>query len=190
VISGENQGEYVEGSFGHDWKGFDAAWERARKDGFEKEVQATVVPYTESYESSYYAFRPDLSSPVNPNQPPTPMSKVTFFTLKPGGMQPVVNAIKKANAAIAKTHWTGNASYAEWYVLVNGGEVPQIVLANGLKNWAALQDPSASLGDVLAKVYGKPGAQAILQSFSSQVRSEYSALIRYRPDLSYIPAKQ
>ena len=97
-----------------------------------------------------------------------------------------MNAIKKANAAIAKTHWTGNGSYAEWYVLVDGGEVPQIVLSIGLKNYAALQAPPASLGDILAKVYGKPGAQAILQSFYSHVRSEYNELIRYRPDLSYI----
>lgn len=190
VISGENQGEYVEGLLGRDWKDFDAGRERAIKDGFGKEVQATVIPYTESYESSFYAFQPDLSSPVDPGQSPPPMSEVTFFNLKPGGMHPVVNAIKQANAAIEKTHWTGNGSGARWYVLVDGGEVPQIVLSIGLKNWAAMQSPSMSLGDILAKVYGEAGAQAIMQSFYSHVRSEYNELISYRPDLSYIPDKQ
>jgi hypothetical protein len=190
VISGGETGEYVEGSFGHDWKDFDAGRKRAVKDGFGKEVQATVVPYTELYESSYYAFQPDLSSPVNPNQPPTPMSEVTFFTLKPGGLQPVVNAIKQTNAAMGKTHWKGVGGSAEWYVLVSGGEGPQIFFSIGLKNYAAMQSPSMSVPDMLVQAYGKAKAQTLEHTFNSHVQSEYSELISYRPDLSYIAASQ
>ena len=186
VISGEYQGEYVEGSFRHNWKDFDAGRELAVKNGFGKEVQATVAPYTESYESSYYAFQPDLSSPVKPNQPPTPLSLVTFITLKPGSMARVFNAIKQANAAEKKTHWPGAARPTRWYVLVAGGDVPQLVVSIGLKNWAAMQRPSPTFGEMLVQAYGKAGAQALDHSFNSHVRSEYRELIRYRPDLSYI----
>lgn len=97
----------------HDWKDLDAGRKRTVKDGFGKEVQATLAPYTESYVTSYYAFQPDLSSPVDPNLPEAPMSKVTFFNLKPGGMPAVVATTKKTHAAMEKTHWTGNGCYSK-----------------------------------------------------------------------------
>lgn len=191
VISGENFGDYVLGTFGHDWADFDTMQARGEKVGVGKEIQATVAPYTESVKISYYAFQPDLAAtPPNPNEPPTPMSHVTFFTLKVGGMEPVMNAIKQADAAIKKTHWPGAENPGGWYVLVDGGEAPQIVLSGGLKNWADLQAPSTSLAEVLTQVYGKAGAQTLEHTFNSHVRSIRSELIRYRPDLSYnAPAK-
>ncbi len=189
VISGQEGGEYVVGGFGHDWKDFDAMQARGTEDGFGKEVQGTVAPYTESVDISYYAFLPGLSSPITPGQPPTPMSEVTFFTVKPGGMQPVINAIKQANAAMVKTHWKGNGP-GEWYALADGGEGPQLVLSIGHMNWAGFQAPSPSLGEMLTQAYGKAGAQALAHTFDSHIRGEYSEIIRYRPDLSYIASSQ
>ena len=189
VISGAETGEYVLGSFGLNWKDFDTMQERAAKEGFGKETQATVVPYTQSLQISYYAFLPDLSSPVKPNQPPTPMSEITFFNLKPGGQQAVINAIKQANAAMTKTHWKGNGP-AGWYVLADGGERPQLVLSIGHMNWAGFQAPSPSLGEMLDQAYGKTRAQALGHTFNSHVRAENIEIILYRPDLSYIAASQ
>lgn len=96
VISGENFGEYVVGTFGHNWKDFDTMQARAVKDGIGKEIQAKVAPYTESVEISYYAFQPELSITLpDPKQPPTPMSSVTFFTLKPEACHPLSARSKK-----------------------------------------------------------------------------------------------
>jgi hypothetical protein len=184
VISGENFGDYVLGTFGHDWADFDEMQARGEKVGVGKEVGETVAPYTASVGISYYAFLSDMSSPITPGQPPMPMSEVTFFTLKPGGMQPVMNAIKQAGAAMAKTHWKGNGP-GEWYALVDGGEGPQLVLSVGHENWAGFQAPSPSLTEMLAQAYGKAGAHALGHEFNSHVRSENSEIIRYRPDLSY-----
>lgn len=191
VISGDHYGDYVLGEFGHEWKDFDEMQARGEKAGFGKEVGETVAPYTESVKISYYAFQRDLSIvPPDPNKPPLPMSEVNFFTLKPGGLGPAMNAIKQVNAAIRKTHWPGGDTPGGWYVLVNGGEGPQLVLSGGYKNWAALQPPSTSFFKMLEEAYGEAGAKAIGHDFYSHVRSESNELIRYRPDLSYnVPAQ-
>jgi len=189
VISGPNYGDYILGTFGHDWKDFDAMQAHAEKVGAGKEIQETVAPYTASVGISYYAFLSNLSSPITPGQKPMPMSELSFFTLKPGGTQPVINAIKQAGAAMAKTHWKGNGP-GEWYALADGGEGPQLVLSVGHENWAGFQEPSPSLTEMLAQAYGKAGAHALGHEFNSHVRSEYSEIIRYRPDLSYNPAGQ
>lgn len=105
-------------------------------------------------------------------------------------MPPVIGAIKEVNAAIKKTHWAGADTPGGWYVLADGGEGPQIVLSIGLKNWASMQGPSLSFGDMLSEVYGKPGAKALGRSFSTHVRSVRTEIIRYRPGLSYIAASQ
>ena len=189
VISGEDLGDYVLGEFGHDWADFDQMQARGEKVGVGKEVEETVAPYTESVKMSFYTFLPNMSSPITPGQKPMPMSEVTFFTLKPGGTEPVINVIKQAGAAMAKTHWKGNGP-GEWYALVDGGEGPQLVLSVGHENWAGFQEPSPSLTEMLAQAYGKAGANALGHEFDSHIRGIYSEIIRYRPDLSYIaPAK-
>ena len=186
VISGPNLGDYIVGTFGHDWADFDAMQARGEKVGIGKEIGETVGPYTESVTNSYYAFQRDLSiTPPDPNKPPMPMSEVNFFTLKPGGLASAISAIKQVNAAIKKTHWPGADSPGGWYVLVDGGEGPQLVLSGGLNNWAAMQPPSPSFPEMLEQVYGKSGAHAIMHQFYSHVRSESNELIRFRPDLSY-----
>lgn len=187
VSTGPDEGEYVIGQFGHAWKDFDAMEERAAKVGVAKELQATVVPYTESVVTSYYNFLPDLSvTPPDPNQPPTPLTSVTFYTLKPGGMPTVVSAIQQADVAIKKTHWAGDNNPVAWYVLANGGVGPQIVLSSGLQNMAGMQPPSTSLDAMLTGVYGKAKAEAIESSFNGQVQSTRTEILTYRPDLSYI----
>lgn len=187
VLTGPNEGAYVIGQFGHAWKDFDAMQMQGEKDGVGKELRATIAPYTESVMTSYYYFRPDLSiNPPDPNMPPSPLTAVTFFTLKPGGMDPVVNVIKQANEAIKKTHWPGANNPGGWYVLANGGVGPEIVLAGNLRNYAGMEPTSPSFGAMLVSVYGKAGAEALGRTFDRQVRGIRTELLHYRSDLSYI----
>lgn len=187
VITGTGEGEYVIGQFGHSWADFAAMQKHGEEIGVGKELQATVVPYNESVVTAYYNFLPDLSiTPPDPGKPPTPLSSVTVFSLKPGGMGPVVTAIKQADAAIRKTNWGGHSNPGGWYVLVNGGEGPEIVLTNGMQDLGGMQGPATSFEAMLKSVYGKVGAAAIMRSFNRQVRSMRSEIIAYRPDLSYV----
>jgi hypothetical protein len=187
VITGSGEGEYIIGQFGHSWADFATMQKHSAEVGVGKELQETVAPYIESVVTSYYNFLPDLSiTPPDPGKPPTPLSSVTVFTLKPGGVGPVVAAIKQADEAINKTHWGGHNNPGGWYVLVNGGEGPEIVLTNGMQDLAGMQPPATSFEAMLESVYGKVGAAALMHSFNRQVRSIRTELIAYRPDLSYI----
>jgi hypothetical protein len=188
VVAGKHTGQYFLGRFGLNWSDFDKLDKFDSSNGFGKELQATVAPYTESIERSIYEALPDVSSPLNPGQPPTAFSDVTFFRLKPGSMQAVMDVIKQANEAIRKTNWPGGKSH--WYRLVDGGEYPQLVLSSGHQDWADFQSPSPSFEAILNQTFGKVGAKALGHEFNEHVKSVHGEILRYRPDLSYIASPQ
>ncbi len=185
IIAGKHTGEYYVGLFGHNWKDFDALW---KETDMNKEIQATVSPYTESIERSFYEVLPDVSSPIDPSQPPPAYESITFFQLKPGGTEDVMNVIKQVNEAIKKTNWSGRKFL--WYRLAEGGEYPQIVLSTGHQDWASFQEPSPSFDDILQQAFGKAGAKALAHEFDENLKSVRGEIIQYRPDLSYIAASQ
>ena len=184
VISGDRYGHYFLGTFGHDWKDFDE-FEKNSPAGSGEQLRADVAPYVENVKISYMNFRKDISlAKPDPTKPPSRFTELITFMLKPGGGQDVTGAIKDANAAEVKSNWTGTPS--QWYSLVNGGEGNQLILALNRNDWADFQPPEKSLGDVLADVYGKEGAQAIGHKFNKQITTVRSEILRYLPDLSYI----
>jgi hypothetical protein len=187
IISGERTNQYVVGSFGHDWKDFD---EMEKNDaGTRAQILADMGPYTESVAISYWAIHPDISAPApKPGSQPAPFSSVTTFFFKPGGQNVAMDAIKQADEAIKKSHWSGGVSH--WYSLVNGGDGAQMVLATDHENWVSFQPPELSFGKMLAEAYGKDGAEALSKKFNKSLRTVRSEIFRYRPDLSYIPASQ
>jgi hypothetical protein len=187
IVSGPRTGQYVTGTFGHDWKDFDARtkflpaiWEH---------IWADVGPYVESTVMSYWVYREDLSGPPpNAGQTPPAFSEVTTFFLKIGGGPAVTDAIKAVGAAIEKSHWQGKPS--GWYSLVNGGYGGALALSTGHENWADFQPPEPDLFKMINDVYGQEGAAALFKKFNSGVRNVRTEIWRYRPDLSYIPASQ
>ena len=185
IIAGKYTGQYYIGSFGHDWKDFDSVAKLNTE--VNQEIEATVAPYTESIERSYYEFQPDVSAPENPNQPP-PFTDLTFFQLKPGGVEAVMGVIKQVASAIQKTNWPGGKSV--WYELADGGDYPQLVLATGHKDWADFQEPTPSFRSMLEKIYGKAGLEALFHLFDKNLQSERGEILRYRPSLSYIAGSQ
>ena len=185
VVSGERMGQYVVGSFGHDWKDFD---DRA---SFEKEDMANAMsligPYMQSVTSSFYAVRPDLSlNRPTPGGQPSAMSTVTTVLLKPGSSVESEEAIKEINAAIKKSDWPAKPS--AWYQLLNGGEGPTMVMVTAREKWADFQPPEKEFGQMLGESYGKMGAENLFHKFYGNIRSARSEIIMFRPDLSYIPA--
>jgi hypothetical protein len=158
LISGPRTGQYILGTFGHDWKDFDGVEKFGPAAA--KQIHADMAPFTESVNISYWSYREDLSGcPPNPGQAPPAFFSITTFFLKIGADLQVADAIKVANAAIQKSHWPGKPS--GWYSLVKGGYGPALTLATGHENWADFQSPETSLAKVLNEVYGKEGAEAI-----------------------------
>ena len=173
-VNGERMGQYVVGTFGHDWKDFD---DRAN---FEKEDVANAMsligPYIQSLSGSFYAVRPDLSlTPPSPGGQPSAMATVTTVLLKPGSSSESEEAIKEVNAAIKKSNWPAKPS--AWYQLLNGGEGPTLVMVTSREKWADFQPPEKELGQMLGESYGKMGAENLFHKFYGNVRSIRSEII-------------
>ena len=182
TISGEHEGTYITGTFGHHWKDFDA-WEKLEQ-ADTADANANMGPSIESEFTAYYELIPDASRPPAGKQP-SPMAQVTHFYVKPDGVDAFLGAIKDAKTALDKIDWP---SHSFWYRLVSGGKGPEFVLVTARASWAELEPPAKTLTQALTEVYGPQKAVAVVHAVVSNTSHTYSELIRYRPDLSYIPA--
>src|SRR5262249_53345202 len=93
IVSGEASGTYYTASFGHSWKDFDGQekLEKADTADFAKGIGPTIArDFT-----SYYVQRADLSLSAPSGAPPSPYSFLTFFLLKPEGVNDFLDAVKK-----------------------------------------------------------------------------------------------
>ncbi len=182
IISGERSGNYVAGTFGHDWKDFDdrAKFEEADEAAF----MQTVWPAVESATTSYWLYRADLSLPEPGQTGPEPYAEVITFFLKPDAWEPdVEESIKKINGALKK----GNtALHGEWYQLLNGGP-DAMALVMGHKSWADFQPPGKDFFTVVTEAYGPQLTRTLFRTFGENMRATRSEIMHYRPDLSYIP---
>ena len=188
VLSGDNTGWYVVGSFQHAWKDFD---------GREKFEQADLADHAVNVARSvagsavrYYIERADISlSPSSASsRTPAPMFSVTTFLLKPEGVNDFVEAVKKINEGIKKTNYP-QPGPSRWYQLVNGGEGPLFVLVGDRANFAAFQPNEKTLGAMMEEAYGKEQGAAILANGLKTIRTQTTSATKYRPDLSYVPSK-
>ena len=184
IVTGEASGTYYTGSFGHDWKELDAreTFEKADNADFDKGIGATLG---RSF-TSYYLRRADLSLTAPSAAPPSQYSFLTFFLLKPEGVNDFLDAVKKINEGIKKTNFRQPGPSA-WYQLVNGGEGPMYVLSGARENWAAFTPNEKTLDQMMEEAFGKEQGAAILAKGRNAIRSSRTETIKYRPDLSYIP---
>lgn len=187
VVSGESSGSYLTGTFGRAWKDFDGRDKFEQQD--EADVKKTVGPTVERFFTSYYVRRADLSLNQPTNDPPSAYSALTYFRVRPEGVNEFVEAVKKINEGIKKTNYP-LAGPSAWYQLVNGGEGPLFVLAMGRANWAAFAPNEKTLDQMMEEAYGKEQGAAILATLRKSYHSARTETLKYRPDLSYLPAKE
>lgn len=187
VISGDNTGAYVTGSFGHAWKDFDGREKFEKAD--DADVAATMGPSVARATLSYWTERADISqSPSTPGATPPPLTAVTTYHLNPDSVNDFIDAVKKVNDGIKKTNYAV-AGPSRWYQLVNGGEVPTFVLIGDRANWAAFQPNDKTLDVMMGEAYGKEQGAAILTSLRKTFRSLSNSIYQYRPELSYLAPK-
>ncbi len=187
VISGPEGGTYYTGTFGHAWKDFDGH-EKFWKDD-EADYGKGIGPTVGLSFVSYYVRRADLSLSQPTDDPPTAYSLLTYFHIKQDGVNDFVDAVKKINEGIKKTNYR-QAGPSAWYQLVNGGEGPLFVLAGGRANWAAFAPNDKTLDQMMEEAYGKEQGAAILASGRKAIQSTRTETVQYRPELSYVPAKE
>jgi hypothetical protein len=185
IIAGEHTGQYSVGIDGPHWSDFDKMDKLDSSLGVEREFEATLAPYTESIERTFGLVELDLSVTPITEHTPRPLHRVVRYSLKPGSLPAVTDLIRQMNVAIKKTNWTGGR--AAWFELAPG-EGTQLSRGTGFEDWADFEAPTPSLRAVLAKVYGKARAAALLHEFNEQLESVSSQVLRYRSSLSYTAA--
>lgn len=98
------------------------------------------------------------------------------------------DAAKKYTAAAAKTHWEGH--FSGWDIQGAGQGAEDFVLVWPNKNWADIgHDPSPSIKQMMASVYGKKAAAAIHEDFVTSLADSWSDAWSYEKDLSYKPGE-
>jgi hypothetical protein len=185
ILTGEDTGSYVVGTFGHNWRDLD---DRTK---FEAEDSADAIAHMgsslESEMQSYYLYRADLGPAAPPSPQPSPMASVTHFMLAPDGLNDFVESVKKVTEGIKKTNYPMNGAN-RWYQLVNGGDSPHFVLVGDRANWAAFEPATKkTLDGMMEEAFGKEQGAAALSTLRKTIRRVRTEAIRYRPDLSYVP---
>jgi hypothetical protein len=183
VASGEDVGDFVVGTFGHHWKEWDA---RAAFDtADDADFVANVMPLVDKVDVGYWSFLADISRPGT-GMTPAAMAQITHYLVKPDGYAAFVDALRQMRAAMEGMSYPMTFS---WYRLISGGEGPQFVLAVDRASWADMEPPGKSLDAALAEKLGSQKAVSLLTTLRETTRSTRSYLLRYRSDLSYMPAK-
>ena len=179
IVTGERTGQYVIGTFDHDWTDLDRGELGARDRADARENQNR---YAASTSVEIWRRRPELSRP--PEGDPPALAIAYYNTLHQGMLGAYSGAVRKINEAIIAADW-GVGYYRN--LVVNSGEDPTVVRWLARPSWADFASPEPSFPAMLADAYGQEEATAILETLARTVRTSRSEVWAYRADLSYVP---
>jgi hypothetical protein len=187
ILSGDNTGTFVVGHFDQHWADYDKppVTDEADVAEFEKVIGA----YVESVVIRYFDYMPKVSNPLDASSDmPSKFSEIVTFHVRSGKESDFRSALMRAHDAAVKTKWP--ISYG-WYELANGGDGGTFVLSLPHKNWADFDDkPEVKpFRDMVKDAFGQAEADSIEDRFDRSIESSTSEIIKFRPDLSYLPAK-
>ena len=181
VMTGPNTGSYLIASGDHQWKEMEA-WVVKMAAADAVDSQASMGPYIAGTERQYWTQLNSLSRMPRPDVQ-YPLITITTYSVKPGSDAALLAVIAKVNAALDAGKFP---LPTVWSVLTNGGPSPTyaaVVPRTGLGEMA----PSPALLEVLEKQLGKPASDALVKAFFDNIISASTELLRFRPDLSYLP---
>ena len=182
IVTGENTGNYLIGSCGHQWKDFDAREKFNVADS--ANANATMGNTMAAETMSYYVLRSDMTAQMPQSSKPPAYLSVLHFFVKPEGVADFVAGVKKVNEGISKTNYPSGRS--AWYSLANGGNGPEFVLVQERNTMAEMAGAPKSLDQMMNEAFGPDGANA-LASLRKAYWHTYSELLHNRADLSYMP---
>jgi hypothetical protein len=185
TMSGDYTGTYIVGRLGQHWSDFDKPSVPEAADL--EEYNKVIGTYVQSLVSRYYEYMPKISMPMKMDLP-TKRSVIVTFHVRYGKGGDFRSAASRIHDAAEKTNWP---VHFEWYELANSGKVGEYVLVLPRANWADFEDkPDVKpFRDMLKDAFGQAEADSIVDRLDSSVESEYSDIIEFRQDLSYIPGK-
>jgi hypothetical protein len=183
VISGDDTGDFLIGSFGHKWSDFDNMPVSEAED--QADYKATIEPYTESVSVGYSAFMAKHSLPPGEDAAPPKLLSVMTVYAKPEKVADYLNAVSKIPEALEKAQ----SPTRYWFSrVVAGGRLPAFTVVFPHENWAAIAPSGTPFRKMLEEAHGQTEADAILRSLSDAAYGSRNVILAYREDLSYIPA--
>jgi hypothetical protein len=186
TLSGNDTGTFIVGRFNQHWADFDKPAIPDETDL--AEFQKVVGNYVDSVVARYYDFLPKMSNPRSGATMPSKFSEIIIFQVRYGKNSDFRSAIGRVYDAAQKTKWPVNY---EWYELANGGQTGEYVLSVPHDSWADFEDkPEVKpFRDMLKEAFGQAEADSIVDRIDRSVEKEMSDIVKFRPDLSYLPAK-
>ncbi len=182
VVSGQNLGQYIIRSHGHNWEDFDQ--EAALRQSEWADILTHVAPNLEIMTSSLETYEPQLSNwPADLARPA--LVEMTRFEIAFDGVQEFRQAIAKIQRAVLER---APDRHFAWLRTVNGSNGPTMVLAIPRASWADFKPADKPLWSLMEEVYGEAETTAIQKAIGGSIRSQNSFVVTYRADLSYTPA--
>jgi len=186
TMSGDNTGTYLVARLGQHWADFDkpAIPDQADTEEFNK----VVGNYVQSISARYYEFLPKLSNPASSSTGPSKLTELITFRIRRDKAADFRSSLAKVAEAVQKTKWP---VHYEFYELVNGGNLGTFVLAEPHANWADFEEqPNIKpFHDMLREAFGPGEGDSVYERVEGAIESEYTEILQFRPELSYIPAK-
>jgi quinol monooxygenase YgiN len=187
TMSGDNTGTYLVGRLDQHWADFDKPVIPDQADT--EEFNKVVGNYVQSVTDRYYEFLAKISNPDTSTTGPAKFDELVTFRVHREKIAEFQAALAKVAEAVQKTKWP---VHYEFYELVNGGYLGTFVLAEPHANWADFEDnPGVKpFHDMLREAFGPAEGDSVYDRVEGAIESEYSEIVQFRPDLSYIPGKQ
>jgi len=185
IDTGDETGSYLVSRGMMHWADMDhpSIPEAADTDEFNK----VIGQYVEKVTDSYYEFLPKFG---NPDTSPTPAkySEVLILRIRAGKDAAFRAAVGRISEAERKAN---PSSHLSIFQLVNGGLSGTYVVSIPRANWAAFEEnPNVKpMAQVVMDAYGPDEGNSTLTALYDSIESEYSEILEFRPDLSYIPSK-
>ena len=181
IVSGENVGDFVIGSFEHKWADFDNMPVSGQED--EAHWQKNVGLYTESENIKYIADLMEHSVPPAEGTPPAKLVTLVTVHAKPDKVEAYLNAVSKIPQALAKA---GSDTKYYFSRAVTGGRQPSFIIFFPRQSWAEMGP--TPFRKMLEEAYGRVEAESILRALNEASYDRRTTILAYREDLSYMPS--
>jgi len=181
VVSGERTGQYLVAVSVKDWEVFDStpvSIEENKKrfmETFKTEVMGVRTFFMDHLVE--VSRNPDMETPA-------PMTILRYYKVAYGKWGDFYNLLRKFREAAEVGEWPVRYS---WFSVNNGAEEPMFVEAIPKKNWADMSPPAKAPLQLAMDLFGPEETISMTNLMSVIVEKEDSEILRYRPDLSYIP---
>jgi hypothetical protein len=182
IMTGEQTGTFAVGGNPVHWKDLDNPPITEETD--QAKWDEIIGPATQSLVTHDYMVLSDLSLP-SAGTMPSKYGEVLTFNVKMGKTDEFMADVKKITDAIKKTNWPAHYT---WHALLHGGKGNVFVLVIEHSSYADFEEPAKTFVMMLTEAMGKDAAMALENHLDAITDSTESQMIKFRQDLSYIPA--